>query len=260
MTRHRAGALAVVCALFFSLTAAAPPARKPAPGLTPDRVHFDLHGLAKKAHGETRPGVPWQEDAEPGLTTEPPSVRFLLDGHHAGSGSTSYRQLVIYPAPAFRELFVKAGEERGNPIDALGELLKSGSTAVTGEIPILPRLDAVQILRARVKLLSFHGGKGVAFLTAYSQEPVPISNESLTYTFQGLTDDGRYWVALYYPVSASALPKTAADSPEVQDQTSFEDHFGIYMEKTVHALEDPKTVYTPDLAKLDALVQSIEIR
>jgi hypothetical protein len=258
MKRRRAGALVVTCALFLFLTAAAPPSRKAAPGLTPDRVHFDLHGLAKKARGETKPGVPWQEDAEPGLTTEPPSVWFRLDDNR--SGSASYRRLVIYPAPAFRELFVKAGEEKGNPIDALANLVKSGSTAVTGEIPILPRIEAVQILKARAKLLSFHGGKGIAFLTAYAQEPMPVGNDSLVYTFQGLTDDGRYWVALYYPVSASVLPQTVAESPELKDQTGFEEHFGAYIEKTARALEDPQTVFTPDLAKLDALARSIEIR
>src|SRR6476469_5273356 len=48
MKRRRAGTLVVTCALFLFLTAAAPPSRKAAPGLTPDRVHFDLHGLAKK--------------------------------------------------------------------------------------------------------------------------------------------------------------------------------------------------------------------
>src|SRR5436305_4851608 len=46
MKRRRAGAFVVTCALFLSLTAAAPPSRKAAPGLTPDRVHFDLHALA----------------------------------------------------------------------------------------------------------------------------------------------------------------------------------------------------------------------
>ena len=155
---------------------------------------------------------------------------------------------------------MKAGEEKGNPIDTLANLVKSGSTAVTGEIPILPRIEAVQILKARVKLLSFHGGKGIVFLTAYAQEPMPVGNDSLVYSFQGLTDDGRYWVALYYPVSASVLPKTVAESPELKDQTGFEEHFGVYIEKTARALEDPQTVFTPDLAKLDALVRSIEIR
>ncbi len=258
MNRRRVSALVLTCVLSLGWTAAAPPSPKAAPELTPDRVHFNLQGLAEKAPGEMRPGVPWEEDAEPGLTTEPPSVRFDLGDK--GTGTVGFRQLVVYPAPAFRELFLKAGMEKGNPIDVLGNLIKSGSTTLNGEIPILPRIEAVQILRARIKHLSFHGGKGVAFLTAYAQEPIPVGNDSLVYTFQGLTDDGRYWVALYYPVAASVLPKAAAESPELKNVTAFEEHFGVYIEKTARALEDPKTVFTPDLEKLDALVRSIEIR
>lgn len=258
MKRSLAGSAVVVCALSLFLLAAAPAARKPAPGLTPERVHFTFEGLAKSVHGEARPGVPWQEDAEPGMDAEPPSVLFQLDGE--GTGAAPFRKLVVYPAPAFREMFVKAGEEKGNPIDTLANLVKSGATAVNGPIPTLPQVEAVQILKARIKLLSFHGGKGVAFLTAYAQEPVPVANDALIYTFQGLTDDGRYWVALYYPVSASVLPKTLMDSPELKNQRDFEEHFGVYIEKTARALEDSKTVFTPDLAKLDALVRSIEIR
>ena len=107
--------------------------------------------------------------------------------------------MVIYPAPAWRDLFVQAGEEKGNPVDTLKSLLAKGSSSITGEItgeiPILPPADAAQVLKARVKLLSFHGGKGFAFLTAYAQDDVPVANDALFYTFQGLTDDGRYWAS-----------------------------------------------------------------
>jgi hypothetical protein len=87
-----------------------------------------------------------------------------------------------------------------------------------------------------------------------------VANDALFYTFQGLTDDGRYWVAVYYPVATPILPKTVQEAPELKDAKAFDAHFKAYLQKTVHALEDPKTVYTPDLAKLDAMVRSIEIR
>ena len=108
---------------------------------------------------------------------------------------------------------MKAGEGKGNPVDVLSALLKKGTPAVKGEIPILPPADAGQILKARVKLLRFHGGKGFAFLTTYAQDINPVVNDALFYTFQGLTDDGRYWVAVYYPVAASVLPKSVRESP-----------------------------------------------
>jgi hypothetical protein len=250
-------ALFAVCALTLPLLGAAPAA----PVLTPDRVHFDVQGLAKQAHGEARPATPLPPEPEPGLGAEPANVRFRFDDDKlSGYVTSAERQVVIYPAPAFRELFVKAGEGKGNPVDVLRALLRKGTPAVKGEIPILPPADAVQVLKTRVKLLRFHGGKGFAFLTAYTQDTVPVANDALFYTFQGLTDDGRYWVAVYYPVTASVLPKTVQDSPEAKDYKAFEADFKNYLKKTVRALDDPKTVYTPDLGKLDALVRSIEIR
>lgn len=246
-----AGALLAVCALILPLAGA----------LEPDRVYFDLQGLAKQAHGEARPAIPLPPEPEPGLGAEPASVRFRFDDDKlSGYITSAERQVVVYPAPAFRELFVKAGQEKGNPVDALRALLKKGSPAIKGEIPILPPADAVQVLKTRVKLLRFHGGQGFAFLTAYSQDTVPVANDALFYTFQGLTDDGRYWVAVYYPVAASVLPKTVQDSPEAKDYKAFEARYKTYLKQTVRALDDPKTVYVPDLTKLDALVRSIEIR
>jgi len=260
MKRSHAGAFLAVCALSLALGAATP-ARKAAPGLTPERVHFTFEGLAKGVRGEARPALPLPPEPEPGFGAEPANVRFRFDGDKVSDYVTSAeRQVVVYPAPAFRELFVKAGQGKGNPVDVLSALLKKGSPAVRGEIPILPPADAAQVLKARVRLLPFHGGRGFAFVTAYAQDDVPVANDALFYTFQGLTDDGRYWVAVYYPVSTPVLPKTVQDSPEMKDMKAFDAHFKTYLQKTIRALEDPRTVYAPDLAKLDAMVRSIEIR
>jgi len=247
--------------LVFLLGAAPPKKVSQKLDLTPDRVHFDLQGLAKSAKSELKPAFPDPPQPEPELGDEPASLRFQLDGGKTAEPVTpADRQLVIYPAPAWRDLYARMGEKEGNPVDTLKNLLAKGSSSIQGEIPVLPFADAFQVLKARVKLLTFHGGKGFAFVTAYAQDDVPVANDSLFYTFQGLTDDGRYWISFYYPVNASVLPKTEQDSPEMKDYDAFEKHLDTYRKKTVRALEDPKTVYTPDLTKLDALVRSIEIR
>jgi len=251
MTREIA--TTALCALLLG----AAPAPKP---LTPDRVHFDPQGLAAKVHGEARPAIPLPSEPEPGFGAEPANVRFRFGDKLSDYVTSAEPQLVVYPAPEFRALFVKAGQRKGNPIDVLRAQLKKGSASAKEEIPILPVADAVQVLKARVKVLTFHGGKGFAFVTSYAQDQVPVANDALFYTFQGLTDDGRYWVAFYYPLTASVLPKTVQDSPEAKDYAAFEKRFDAYLKKTARSLEDPKTVYKPDLEKLDALVRSIEIR
>src|SRR5689334_79340 len=117
MKRSFAAALATVL-----LISAAPPAKKTPSGfdLTPERVHFDLQGLAKSARGELRPAIPLPPEPEPGLGAEPANLRFHLgDDKLADYVTSADRQIVIYPAPAWRALFVQAGEEKGNPVDTL---------------------------------------------------------------------------------------------------------------------------------------------
>ena len=230
-------------------------------GLTPGQVHIETRGLAKAVHGTVQPAEPLPPEPEPGLGGWPEHLRFSFDGDKLdGYISSAQRQIVIYPAPAYSELFRKAGLAKDDPIPALRALLAKRPGRIKDEIPILPPADAVQILKARVDLLKFEGGKGLRFLTHYAQDDVPITNASLFYTYQGLTDDGRYWVAVYYPVTASVLPKTIDDSPESKDFAALDRHYDAYLKKTVKKLEDPKVVFRPDLATLDAMVESIEIR
>lgn len=239
-------------AVFFAVTMSL--------GLQPGQVHIETRGLAKTIQGEIRPAEPLPPEPEPGLGGWPEHLRFSFDGEKLpGYISSGQRQIVIYPAPAYSELFRKAGLAKDDPIPALRALLKSPGK-IQGEIPILPPAEAAQILKARVELLKLPGGKGLRFVTHYAQDDVPVTNESLFYTYQGLTDDGRYWVAVYYPISASGLPKTIGDSPESKDYEALQRRYKAYLAETVKKLEDPKTVFTPDLATLDAMVRSIEIR
>lgn len=229
-------------------------------GLQPGQVHIETRGLAKTVHGEIQPAEPLPPEPEPGLGGWPEHLRFSFDGEKLHDYiSSEQRQIVIYPAPAYSELFRKAGLAKDDPVPALRAMLKSPGK-IKGEIPILPPADAAQILKARVDLLKFQGGQGLRFVTHYAQDDVPVTNQSLFYTYQGLTDDGRYWIAVYYPVSASVLPKTIDDSPESKDYEALQRHYKAYLAKTVKALEDPKTVFTPDLATLDAMVRSIRIK
>lgn len=228
-------------------------------GLTPGQVHIETTGLAKGVHGTLEPAEPLPPEPEPGLGGWPEHLRFSFDDdklyEHVSSGQ---RQIVIYPAPAYSELFRKA--KKGDPVSFLPGLLADGGGGIWGDLPILPPAEAAQILKVRLDLLKFRGGKGIRFLTHYAQDDVPVTNAGLFYTFQGLTDDGQYWVAVYYPIAASVLPKTIDDSPESKDFEALSRHYDDYLNKTVEALADEKTVFTPDLATLDAMVESIEIR
>jgi hypothetical protein len=65
-------------------------------------------------------------------------------------------------------------------------------------------------------------------------------------------------VAAVLPVTHPGLPADEKVNP--RDLTDFMNTFARYMENTVNMLnQQPAGAFTPDLAKLDALVQSIDI-
>jgi len=98
----------------------------------------------------------------------------------------------------------------------------------------------------------------VRFLTQFDQAPLPINNMELIYTFQGLTSDGKYYVAAIFPVNHADLPGT--NQANTQQESELEE-FPTYLAETVAWLgQQPDASFTPALSELDALVQTIEVK
>jgi hypothetical protein len=124
-------------------------------------------------------------------------------------------------------------------------------------MPFLPPFNAAQVMHAQISYLDFENGQGVRYLTQFDQAPLPINSFELIYTFQGLTDDGQTYVAAVLPVTHPDLPAT----PLVNEQQIAElSDFAAYLAQTVAWLEQqPGDSFTPNLAQLDALIQSLEV-
>jgi hypothetical protein len=88
----------------------------------------------------------------------------------------------------------------------------SSGTWSSRELPFLPPLPMAQTFFSHETVISFNGGQGVRFITDYNESMHPISNRTIFYTFQGLTDDGMYWVAVTLPINSPILP-TDVDFP-----------------------------------------------
>ncbi len=93
-------------------------------------------------------------------------------------------------------------------------------------MPFLPLFNAAQVMHSHVRYLDFKTGQGLRYLTMFSQGIVPINNNELIYTYQGLTSD-----------------------------------FNAYLANTAASLNtQPAESFTPNLTMLDAMMSSIEIR
>lgn len=126
------------------------------------------------------------------------------------------------------------------------------------EIPVLPPVNASQVIRVQVQWLDFGGGSGVRFVTALSQEAVPLTNEGLMYLFFGLTHDGLHAVTAAFPLTATGLP--AAVEMSEADYFAFIENYDAEMAGLSARLDAAAAGdFNPPLFKLDTLVQSITI-
>lgn len=178
--------------------------------IAPADVRIDPAPLAGTVWGQVLPPVPHVAGMGSPLNGQPARLRIRFD-HDALSVAVNplQRQVLIYPLAAYRALF-PAGARLvlDQHVSALHRLLAERPEFVDGEeIPVLPDPGAAQAFRARVRYLRFDGGAGVAFITRYGTGAASPA-APLVWTFQGVTDDGRYWVSAFHPVHAPDLPKT----------------------------------------------------
>jgi hypothetical protein len=93
----------------------------------------------------------------------------------------------------------------------------------------------------------------------FSQGLVPINNNELIYTYQGLTSDRRYYVAAVLPVTHPSLPadgKVSGNEPP-----EFTSNFTAYLANTFASLNTQAAeTFTPNLTQLDAMMSSLEIK
>jgi hypothetical protein len=161
-------------------------------------------------------------------------------------------QLVIYPAAAYAAMHPLARAQ----LELLQAMLTKRPSTPGGTLPYLPLHNAAQVFHSQVAYLTFANGAGVRYLTAFSQEASPITNQQLLYTFQGLTDDGQYYVAAFFPVKAAVLP----DTVQVDDWEAFSVNYSTYVAETKAALNGLTPLdFTPDFTLLDAVVTSMQV-
>lgn len=182
----------------------------------------------------------------------PEYTRLTLQGYPI-SNHLMMPQIFIYPV---QEL--QAVNESTAPIVAsLQTLLQSPQEIPL--MPFLPLFNAQQVIHAHVQYLDFQSGQGLRYLTQYDQAPIPINNNELIYTYQGLTSDGRYYVAAVLPVHHPSLPVDAAVTGN--EPPEFSSDFPTYLQNVVASLNpQAANTFTPDLTQLDAMMSSLEVK
>ncbi|MBK6645728.1 MAG: hypothetical protein IPG44_08230 [Anaerolineales bacterium] len=116
---------------------------------------------------------------------------------------------------------------------------------------------------AQIHGLNFQNGHGVRYLTQVMTNFTPINNRDFYYYYQGMTDDGKFFVQAVLPVNAAYLP--ADDNPNTPLPTdgipfSTED-FGGYLNAVTLKLNSADSFsFSPYLNQLDMMIESMLVK
>jgi len=173
------------------------------------------------------------------------------------SGTQFPPQIWIYPLDRYGELLPAIISPRLTDLKGLIE----GKPLTSKEMPFLPPIPQIQSFHLHEIPLSFKGGAGVRYITVYSDGPHPITNKNIVYTFQGLTGDGKYWVAVTLPISNPILPADYDVFPEGYTRESLiQNHAAYVLEIEGQLIAQDPSSYFPALIDLDDLVRSITVK
>jgi len=216
-------------------------------------VHISLNtgSIATGFQTETVPAAT-DTNNSPYWEVLPEYTRVTLQGYPV-SNQLMKPQIFIYPVKDLGTV----NEGAGKIAQSLQTLLQSPQDMQN--MPFLPLFNASQVMHPQVQYMDFKSGKGVRFLTEFDQGMMPINNYELIYTYQGLTNDGKYYVAAVLPVNHPSLPAdgkiTGNEPPE------FTSNFPAYLANVVTSLNaQAANSFTPDLTQVDAMMSSLEIK
>jgi hypothetical protein len=116
-------------------------------------------------------------------------------------------------------------------------------------LPYLPVPDAAQLLRARAEYIDTPQVSGVAYVTAFAQDVTKLAASDFWYTFQGLSADGSWYVAVTWVLTVEGFPRRVGGAPPRD--------YAAYLNRTIATINaaDPAS-FSPSLTSLDALARS----
>lgn len=124
-----------------------------------------------------------------------------------------------------------------------------------GSLPFLPPFNAGQVFHILEQRLDSEHNSGIRYLTLYSQGLVGVDNYNIFYTYQGISADGRYYIAAVLPINSTLLSDDQLTQAELE--TIAIDYEAYVTGVTDMIREDNGASLSPTLAALDAMMMSL---
>lgn len=194
----------------------------------------------------------------PAFDIAPAHLKFVLTSYQLQDKFLE-PQILVFPAEEYAKLNPPAGEQ----IQKVKTIL--AGSQLTGEtMPVIPFFNATQQIASKMQVVNFQNGRGIRFLTQYAQYPATINNHELFYEFQGLTNDGKYYIVAALPVTSSILAEDEKpESPVPADGVAVpaggipDPAYYDAVTKALNAMYEDS--FNPSLFQLDALIQSLTV-
>jgi hypothetical protein len=216
-------------------------------------------GLASGAASELVPAVDESVGGPWGVS--PQYISFTLTDY-TGRQDEFFKPIVnIYPAADY----VAVNSWAASSLTRLQALLASPATPLTNDnLSTVPfNGAAAQQYAAKAQFIPFNGGNGVSMISQYAQFPGPILKDNSFYHYEGLTSDGKYFVAVLFPLNLplqSTSENPSADGiihpSDISDTAALTAYYQGITDKLNAANAD---TFQPSLTLLDALIQSITV-
>jgi hypothetical protein len=194
--------------------------------------------------------APWE--------VSPGHIQIHLDGYIL-QDKFHQPQIYVYPAQEYAAMFPAAQSN----LERLNNAIQGSS-----EMPYIVSLNAAQVFTSNVQVIDFQNGRGVRFVTEYSQGITSVNSHDTFYNFQGLTSDGKYYIVAILPITSTLLadspapeatiPTGGVSMPDFMDDNA--DWNGYYA-AIVNLLNGaPAESFSPRIEQLDALIASIQVQ
>jgi heat shock protein HslJ len=208
------------------------------------------------------PATPYDDTQPPGPTGLPEHIEINFGAVSPQGKRPGEPVIYIIPVAAYRQLWEGAGNPSvTNAFEHLQAILAERPLPVPPfGMPVLPfeEVGGVNDLAIQGEYLDLNAGSGVRFVGRFVQDANPVSNEGLRYIFQGFSNDGKYLIAFYYPVTTAQLPNR--EDVSADEQQAAVSNPETYLRGKVEMLnalaaED----WDPNLSTLDAVFASLTI-
>ena len=229
--------------------------------ISPDSLQLELGGLADSYAWTIREGYP--PSPGPGGVGMPANILLTFDGEDADQVlSDNGRYMYIFPVEAYENLVGDAVTQQVDRLQALIDEAEGRQENPEDPMPLLP--PPMSFMGRWVQFLDLNTqvGPGVRYVSEAPnrQGPGAWTNLGTAYYYQGLSEDGRFYISLHWPVRTDSLPETPQDIPEdIMEQSTNQETAEQYWLETRAALDALATSeWEPDLSDLDEMIASLD--